>query len=526
MQTEDREEGGFDDLDYEEIKKEEYKEKNFTNAQPNQIEQELEKMNIEEKIENNGENDENNNNNNKNPFNNYKPPEDKKEINLLKKLSGEQNIDNEIDNKNSINVKNSKDHIKIKQIKIIKTKKNDEENNKNIENKDQLIVNGNLNLKEEPQENNKEKCDLKALISGKTCETKVEYIYINDDPSIKMIRLGNLKDRSYLSSILRCIVNFEELVLFFLNENNAKILTDSLNKSNGQRLSYAIHKLFAHIYKKVPSINNTYEPESIYRVLCEKNKVYKAETEMNPKDCFNELLTQLHDELNNSNSYYVNWNQNDKNDVIEKGKKYLSETNSIISQNFSWYELEEIRCPYCATRKYRFLSLFSFDLDIGSIINKINGNKIKLYDCLDIWANTSKKVFCDNNKCKEFIEAQCTKSIINTPKIFAFLLDRKNFDKNLMEINFEIDEKINLHPYMDYSEKNIEYQLKAIVSIHADRYINFVKIENIWYAFDDKKIQIVEHDVIFKPHREGSIKHIPCILFYEFVTNNDNKNKN
>ena len=30
MQTEDREEGGFDDLDYEEIKKEEYKEKTFT----------------------------------------------------------------------------------------------------------------------------------------------------------------------------------------------------------------------------------------------------------------------------------------------------------------------------------------------------------------------------------------------------------------------------------------------------------------------------------------------------------------
>ena len=95
-----------------------------------------------------------------------------------------------------------------------------------------------------------------------------------------------------------------------------------------------------------------------------------------------------------------------------------------------------------------------------------------------------------------------------------------------MEINFEIDEKINLHPYMDYSEKNIEYQLKAIVSIHEKRYINFVKIENIWYVFDDKKIQIVKHDVIFKPHREGSIKHIPCILLYEFVTNNDNKNKN
>ena len=216
--------------------------------------------------------------------------------------------------------------------------------------------------------------------------------------------------------------------------------------------------------------------------------------------------------------------------LIEKGiNDYLSENKSIISENFSLYELEEVRCPCCGTRKNRFKSFFTFDLDIENI-NIQEKNKIKLYDCLDRLFNTNKKkVYCDSNKCHDFTEADCTKSIIKTPTIFAFLIDRKNFDKNLMDINFVIDEKINLRPYMYYSCNNVDYQLKAIVSIFIieNKYINFVKIENIWYAFDDKNIQKVEYDDIFNTHRESSIQHIPCILIYELINNNnDNNNKN
>ena len=524
---------GFNDYDFEDINNKDNTEKNFTNrpnSQSNQNESELEKMNLEEKIQNNGENDENNNN--KNPFNNYKPQEEKKEINLLKKLSGEENNDSEINNKNSIKVKKSKEDLKIKQIKIIKTKNNEEDNNKSLENKAQIMNNENMNLNEEQKENNKEKVDLKALISNKTYETQIIGKYIKDDSTIKMIRLGDLKDRSYLSSVLRCFVSFKQLSLFFLDENNGKKMTDSLNRCQGsqQRLSYAIHKLFAHIYKKVDSINGTYEPESIYKVLCEKNFLFKTGTEMNPINCFREILTRLHDELNAPDFTYVNLNQNNGNDVIEKGiNDYLSENKSIISENFSLYELEEVRCPCCGTRKNRFKSFFTFDLDIENI-NIQEKNKIKLYDCLDRLFNTNKKkVYCDSNKCHDFTEADCTKSIIKTPTIFAFLIDRKNFDKNLMDINFVIDEKINLRPYMYYSCNNVDYQLKAIVSIFIieNKYINFVKIENIWYAFDDKKIQKVEYDDIFNTHRESSIQHIPCILIYELINNNnDNNNKN
>ena len=49
--------------------------------------------------------------------------------------------------------------------------------------------------------------------------------------------------------------------------------------------------------------------------------------------------------------------------------------------------------------------------------------------------------------------------------------------------------------------------------------------DKYWYVFDDDKIQKVEHNDVIKTHRNDSIKHTPCILFYELIeNNNDEKN--
>jgi hypothetical protein len=323
-------------------------------------------------------------------------------------------------------------------------------------------------------------------------------------------------------------VSLEEIRQFFLDNNMGKKLTDSLSTPHGQRLSYAIYKLFKHMYPIEPNQSGKYEPKSICRVLTEKNALFKFKSEMNPINCLMEILTQLHDELNAPKNDFnsVICDQTNRNDVIEKGRYYyLSQNNSLISQNFSWYELEEIRCKHCSARKYRIKTFFTFDLDIANVKQEVKQNKLEICDCLDIWAKKSKKkMYCDIG-CNDFSDVECTKKIINTPKIFAFLVDRKDFDNNLMKINFGLEENINLFPYMDYSEKFVTYKLKAIVSIYEDRYINFVKIDdNNWYAFDNTNTQIVRQDDIFNTHRENSIKHIPCILFYEHIPINSQKN--
>jgi hypothetical protein len=525
-------EGEFEDFSYDEkiYTKEGINEKQSNNKSQLALNNDKEKQQNEEKIE---KKDENNDNNNKNLFHNNKPQklEETKQIDLLKKLSGEMNNEKEINNQNTVQVTSSNNKIKIKQIKIINTQNKEDENNKKIENKEQIISNGEKNQKEEQKQKAKEKYDLKAIISNKTYETDIinGKKYITDDTKIKMTRLKDLERQSYLSSVLRSFVSLEELRQFFLDSNMGEKITDSLNTDCGQRLSYAIYKLFKHMYIIEPNQSGKYEPKSICRVLAEKNSSFQFNFEMNPINCLMEILTQLHDELNAPKNYLNSFScdETNRNDVIEKGNYYyLSLNNSIISQNFSWYELEEIRCKFCGSKKYRIKTFFTFDLDISNIYNKNKKNEIRIYDCLDEWKTSSgKKGYCDI-RCNEFSELECSKTIINTPKIFAFLIDRKEFDEDLMKINFAIEENINLRPYMEYSGENAEYQLKAIVSIHEKKYINFVKKENIWYVFDDTKIQKVESDDIFKVHRDTSIQHIPCILFYELRRNNDKNMKN
>ena len=521
MSQEQNEEGqmeeySFDenDLNYEEDKNEESI--NNQNQQQDNPKEELEKKKENEKNQNTNQKEEEKSN--PNPFFKKKPEitEGTKDIDLYSKLSGE--LDNKIDNKNTVNIEPSNENSKIKKIKIIDGHNNEKENNKKIDNNEEK------KSEEKQQQKSEQSYDINKYFSGKTYESKYLYV-IKDDTNINNTRLKNLEGCSYLSSILRSVMSSEDLKKYFLDEMNGIKLTESLKTPNGQRLSYATHKLFKHFYL---TQGEKYEPESFLRVLQEKNVLFKFNKEINPIICLNEVLNQLNDELNVKTNNYnpVEWIQTDKNDVINKGKQnYLSINNSIISQNYAWHQLEEIRCTICAGRKYSFKTFFTFDLDIANVKQEVKQNKLEICDCLDIWAKKSKKkMYCDIG-CNDFSDVECTKKIINTPKIFAFLVDRKDFDKNLMEINFGLEEIINLFPYMDYSEKFVIYKLKAIVSIYEDRYINFVKIDdNNWYAFDNTNTQIVRQDDIFNTHRENSIKHIPCILFYEHIPINSQKN--
>lgn len=514
-------EGDFEDISFvEEDAKDDEENKNkeeVNNKDQQQDNQKEELEKIKENEKNQNENKKEEKKLNSNPFSKTTPQisEGTNDINLYSKLSGE--IDNKIDNKNTVSAESSNENINLKKIKIIGDQDSKKENNKKFDNNEVK------KSEEEQNQKSQESTDLNKNFSN-TYETK--YSYIEDDENIKSTRLKDLEGCSYLSSILRSVMSSDDLKKYFLDEFNAIKITESLKVPNrqGQRLSYATLRLFKHFYSDLGEI---YEPKSFLKVLQEKNALFKFNSEMNPIVCLNEVLNQLHDELNvaSNNNNPLNCFQTDKNDVIEKGKiNFLSKNDSIISQNYSWFQLEEIRCPRCGGRKYRFQGFFTFDLDIANVFQEVKKNELNIYDCLDEWdKKRKKKMYCDI-RCNDFSEMECSKRIINTPNIFVFMIDRNNFDEKLMEINFGLDENINLYPYMDYSGKNVNYQLKAIVSIIEKKYINFAKIDNDWYAFDNTNIQKVGHDDIFKTHRVNSIKHIPCILLYEHIQNNNQIN--
>ena len=390
--------------------------------------------------------------------------------------------------------------------------------------------NDNNNKKKELSKSEKhiEKININDIIPGESYETK--YSYIVNDNKIEITRLNDLETYSYLNAVLRCIGSIKPLKNYFLEEKNGEQFKESVKKNNTHRLSYALHRLFTHIWSDKK--NEIYKPKSILRILGEKNKFFTFNSEMNPNNCIIDILNQLHGELStNTIKDFDKVNEVNVNEVIIKGREnYKQNNNSIITDNFNFNELETIRCKNCGSRRYQFQSFLTFDLDIYGAY-KLNSGKseINIYDCLDLWKEKEiEKVYC--NKCEEFKKVDWRKNIINSPKIFVFLLDRGNFDNNLLKINFAIEDTIDLQPYVGYqesSEMKFQYKLKQIVSIFGNKYISFVKMgKKHWFVFDNDKIQMVEHDNVIKTHRNDNIKHIPCILFYELVESKNNEQQN
>ena len=333
-----------------------------------------------------------------------------------------------------------------------------------------------------------------------------------------MMRLVGGKVNSYSTSILICIGNIDNLKDFFLDKKEA----DNIYKSiSNKRLSFVIQRLFVHLI--YDHKNKYYKLDSIQNVLNEKNIIFKQEMEINLNNCLNFILNQLHNELNlkndNENSPYITPEQYKKKEVFEKEKtNFLQKNDSIISKTFSWYEMHEIYCNKCEKYKYIFKSFFTFDLDVFDCYKEKKSNSLSISDCLD-YAISKKKLptfYCDY--CKALSNGKKTKYIANTPKIFTFIVDRGDFDEELMKINFTLDSEIDIEKYTENIETSTNYELIGVISIIGKKYISFVNIEKTWYVFEGSNIQKVEKYVVL--NKDYNLKHIPCILFYKQVEKN------
>lgn len=316
---------------------------------------------------------------------------------------------------------------------------------------------------------------------------------------------------------MQCLIDIDGLGKFFLNEEISQDILTSLRKGKQKRLSFAIQRLFFHaILEK----DKTYKPQSILGVLKEKNFIFKREnSEINPIICLIFMLNELHDELNWKKRIknFKNVNKYNCQEVIQNSIfNYENSNDSIISNTFTIYCLKEINCTNCRKRSYLFHNYITFDLDILGYFNQSKKNRIRIYDCLDF--ATQKKVipniYCES--CTSINQAESLLSIINTPERLIFMIDRGDFDKNLMDLNFYIETEISLEPYMTYKKSNVKYELRGIVSIFQNKYISFVKSENnFWCLFNDSIVQKIE-DFDFMNTNHG-LKHVPCILFYQLI---------
>lgn len=429
------------------------------------------------------------------------------------------NNENEDENiNNNCKINNNSINININKKEVSKDFYNNryafENIKKDIEN--EVILKNKINNEKEKVQviNNKKENTIEIPQIKKTYND-----YFVDDPEIKIMRLSDMDNNSYLNSTLRCLLSIDELKNFFLNEEEVKNIYNSAKEE--KRLSFAIQRLFFHVY--LDKKNKIYTLEKIKDVLKEESPYFAQNSEMNPNICLNFILYQMDNELNvkKDNNSFINYNQYNEKEVLEKGKEnFLKNNDSIISKTFSWYELSKAKCNKCNDIKYKFKSFFTFDLDIQSFHKERKLNVISINDCLALWSSKKKllNIYCDS--CNSLSEIENSKSIVGTPKFFLFILDRGNFNEQLMNLNFIIDSEIDIQPYCENIQESTKYELNAIVSIFNKKYISLVKNdENSWLLFDDSKIQMIENNLALNENYNSDIKHIPCILLYKLLKN-------
>ena len=329
--------------------------------------------------------------------------------------------------------------------------------------------------------------------------------------------LINLVNYSYLNAILQLLGNIGDFAKYFLNPKIENEIKENINE---KPLSFVFQRLFLHLYPyPEKDSSEAYKPEAILKVLEMLNPVYQSKEERNPNDLIRFILNTLHNELNktkNKEEKIVKDSSNKKK-VIETGiYNFATYNKTKISDTLNWFQIKEAQCSNCGTNSYNFYSFNIFELDILSH----NNNKKSFFTLNDSLDNFIKpklqKLFC--KKCNQYTQIINISKIYCSPPVFILSLDRKNLDKNLMNIPFFIEEKINIDYYLENKQSFKEYNLTGITSFFykEQKYKSFCKspVDQKWYEYNDEKVLESDINIILKNHNNSTNMYIPYLLIY------------
>ena len=333
------------------------------------------------------------------------------------------------------------------------------------------------------------------------------------------IGLKPFGDTSYLNAVLQCLINIKDLANFFLNNATQFYL---YKNTKDIPLSFVIGRLFYRLYPyPEKDENKPYGNEKILCILAKYNASYKTKNKRNINELINFLLTTIHEELNvkkNNNIKHLNFDEFNKNEVIDNEVKNFNDTNdSIISKLFTYFVMKENDCSLCNKTKFDLYNFNTFDLDILGCSKENNNKIISINDCLNnISIPKTKNFFCKN--CGKKTEINQIPRIYKAPNIFIFLLDRGNFEPEYIKIQFKLEQNININ--INQSENKFELIGIASFCLEKNKYVAFSQspIDNQWYFYNDEKVNLIEFDSVLKYSNNEEL-YIPCILFYQLNRN-------
>ena len=431
------------------------------------------------------------------------------QMNNSNQISNNQN--NNIMNKNNMNNNNNNNNFGMPMSNF--NNNNNNQNNSNMNNNNNFgMPMSNINNNNQMNNNNIGN-QFSAPNMQKNNKGQYSFSRYTKAPKTGLKSLG---ETSYLNAVLQIFATNRTISSYFVNPTNKSYF--ETNKAQFP-FTYVFHRLFTHFYPYPENdYSENYSPEVLLNVLGRYNKVYISKKSRNPTELLKFILTTLHKELNTKKTKYISTSDStNKNQVLKEGlDDFQKSNNSIISNNFHWFELKSKFCSECKLAYYNFNNYEILDLDILGTFQQCN-SQITLFHCLNYQSEKIQNSFCQ--KCQKYNQSKINTSIYSSPINFIFILNRGMPDQNLLNINFILEEKIDIGKFLENQQAYNKYELSGVVSfsVNENKYVCFGKspVDNQWYLYNDDKVANTNINEVL--NNNNNMQYIPCILLYHYM---------
>ena len=431
------------------------------------------------------------------------------QMNNSNQISNNQN--NNIMNKNNMNNNNNNNNFGMPMGNF--NNNNNNQNNSNMNNNNNFgMPMSNINNNNQMNNNNIGN-QFSAPNMQKNNKGQYSFSRYTKAPKTGLKSLG---ETSYLNAVLQIFATNRTISSYFVNPTNKSYF--ETNKAQFP-FTYVFHRLFTHFYPYPENdYSENYSPEVLLNVLGRYNKVYISKKSRNPTELLKFILTTLHKELNTKKTKYISTSDStNKNQVLKEGlDDFQKSNNSIISNNFHWFELKSKFCSECKLAYYNFNNYEILDLDILGTFQQCN-SQITLFHCLNYQSEKIQNSFCQ--KCQKYNQSKINTSIYSSPINFIFILNRGMPAQHLLNINFILEEKIDIGKFLENQQAYNKYELSGVVSfsVNENKYVCFGKspVDNQWYLYNDDKVANTNINEVL--NNNNNMQYIPCILLYHYM---------
>ena len=301
-----------------------------------------------------------------------------------------------------------------------------------------------------------------------------------------------------LDAIIRCLYQFQDITSYYKNLSENEIKDKCITEAFVRCLKSFLEKEMLLYLNSIKSLRET---------ICAQNSQFDKTKEIDPTLALVFLISQLHNEMNNSAILNNNFNNhliytseefdetNEVEMMINFTNIYFGQFNSYLSKKIMGLMKNIYKCMNCSMQTYSFSSycFITIDLEKNMIPDIENYITYKINNIID-----SKK-YC--SKClKETDHKQCQR-YDSFPENLIIIIQR---GKNSSQVSFKLKQKLDLYNLIGIQGK--KYDLVGFINKNnsLESYASFVEFRfrnsSIWFRCEDKNVvkwQPKEHPDMF-----------------------------